>query len=52
MLKQYKVSMGYTDDVVRVNVDMLGPLYVVPGPIVLYSIQSTYVGYKEAVGTP
>ena len=28
-------TMGYTDVYVRVDVDMLGPLYVLPGPIVL-----------------
>ena len=28
-------SMGYTDIVVRVNVDVLGPLYIVPGAMVL-----------------
>ena len=44
--------MGYTDVIIRVNIDMLGPLYVVPGPIVLCSIQSTYVGDTQAVGTP
>ena len=27
--------MGYTDIGVRVNIGVLGPLYVIPGPIVL-----------------
>ena len=44
--------MGYTDINIRVSVDVLGPLYVVPGPIVLCGIQSTYVGYTQAVGMP
>ena len=43
--------MGYTDLIVRVNIDMLGPLYVVPGPIVLCSIQSTYMVNTQVVGT-
>ena len=28
--------MGYTDVDVRVSVDVLGPMYVVSGPTVLY----------------
>ena len=44
--------MGYTNIVVRVNADVLGPLYVVPGSVVLCSIQSTNVGDKQAVDTP
>ena len=44
--------MGYTYAVTRVSVDVLGPLNIVPGPIVLCSIQSTYVGDTQAVGTP
>ena len=35
-LRQYKdITMCYTDVIVRVSVDVLGPLYVVPGPLVL-----------------
>ena len=29
------IAMGYTDVGVRVGVDVLGPLYVIPGPTVL-----------------
>ena len=47
-----RISMSYTDVVARVYVDVLGPLCVVPGPIVLCSIQSIYVGDIKAVGTP
>ena len=36
--------MGYTDVTVRVCVDVLGPLYVIPGPVV-YSIHFSNVGY-------
>ena len=36
--------MGYTDINVRVYVDMLGTLYVIPGPVV-YSIHFSTMGY-------
>ena len=36
--------MGYTDATIRVYVDVLGPLYVIPGPAV-YSIHFVSVGY-------
>ena len=32
--------MGYSDADVRVYIDVLGPLYIVPGPIV---VASTYI---------
>ena len=44
--------MGYTHVVVIVSVDVFGALYIVTGPIVLCSIQSTYVGDTQAVVTP
>ena len=43
--------MGYTHVAVIVSIDVFGALYIVAGPIVLCSIQSTYVGDKQAVGT-
>ena len=36
--------MGYTYVALGVYVDMLGPLYVIPGPAV-YSIHVSSVGY-------
>ena len=36
--------MGYIDVTVRVCIDVLGPLYVIPGPAV-YSIHFSSVGY-------
>ena len=39
-LSSIRISMGYTNDTVRVYVDILGPLYVIPGPIV---VASTYI---------
>ena len=39
-----RISMGYTDVTVRVCVNILGALSVIPGPAV-YSIHFSSVGY-------
>ena len=36
--------MGYTGVTIRICVDVLGPLYVIPRPVV-YSIHFSCVGY-------
>ena len=43
--------MGYTDITVRVYVDVLGPLYVVPGPEI-YSIRLYLVWDTQAEAVP
>ena len=44
-LNSIRTSMGYTDLTVRVCFDVLGPLYLIPGPVV-YSIHFSNLGYK------
>ena len=43
--------MGYSDADVRVYIDVLGPLYVVPGPVV-YSIHLYLMWDTQAEGMP
>ena len=43
--------MGYFDADVRVYIDVLGPLYVVPGPL-MYSIHLYPVWDTQAEGMP
>ena len=43
--------MVYSDSDVRVYVDVFGPLYVVPGPV-MYSIHLYPVWYTQAEGMP